>query len=853
MPKFISEIRKVIGGMVRDIVKRDIPKNKYFNAENINLTPNGSQTLGGASVSLGSTFAVDLGYLEPADNDYEAWLVYLNLKDGVFYVNVHDFTYNNGITYTASISSVAATPTLRYNDLVSQLESAIAGWGLIGSVYIGATPIDGVVSIGLKIEGYTANLGEVINGVSQDIVVIKEYYGNDEGGFIPLKSINIDSDLFIISTNGLVTRLGVAQKDYSAESWTYTVLLQTNQIVIPTTQVIDLDGQVDFGERVSLYFTTNGIPRCFYVKKQSVWVANSAMIYYDTITPNPIGYYTYSGINSETGLQVLENFARVGLISVNDSGGSLTTGNKQYFVRQLVGEETESGVGIGSNLVSIYTFAQTDFTLYGQLGGQQTNKSVSLEISGLNNSVYDKFQLIEVSNIDGVLSAFIVNTYDITAETMDILHTGNENYISFDLAELATQQILIKNAQNLVIARNRLFISNIETQADYNLSEWAQTISIASDKIGLNAIGATYTNIGEYQLPANIFNSSGYMVNETYRFGIILYFKNGFVSSPYFIRDYKIIGSNLTDGGTTTPTEVYAYYPEFTVDLTSGLPTVDGVPLQDAIYGYSIVRQECIPEVLATGYIMPAATNAPITDYYTTGSSIITASTYAETSTSAKRKQMSFVSPDILFGQSNIQPLSGDKILNYGQTEIYSVSSEFTAGDTRFLRELSCNNVTATAVELEVNVGEIVPFNSDGVVDILGRKLKNEVVYTFAGTIVSVFGNNQLSLALELDDFANPINSATDYGFYYAQYFRPLTNKYGDIGNGNYISCGHFREIGAESVYIDTVFGGDTFTQKNFIKHCNFYAVSPSTASARIRALSSSGYLITLKTEEIIN
>jgi hypothetical protein len=839
MPKPIFELRNFVSGMIRDLIKRNIPKNKYYNAENINLTPNSKEKMGGASVALGSEFAVELGAINfgSPNNDYQAWKIYFDLSLPNI---VHRFVYFNGVTVdTGNFSSASFTSAGRYASLVSQLESTFTTAGLIGQVYIAPTISASVVEAGFRVYGYSATLTENIASIPQDVIVIKEFYGNDNGFFVPLKSIYIDTDLYIISSNASITRLGVAQKNYATGVWTYTVLLQTNQIQIPTTAVIDMDGQIDFGERVSIYFTTGGIPRCFYVKKQDTWVANSAMIYYNSLIPNLDGYYNYNSINTETALQVITNFARAELNTVINSGGSLTTGNKQYYIRQISGDETETGVGVGSGLVSIYTFPTTDRFLYGQTGGQQTTKIVSLNIKGLSPSLYDKFELIVVDNIDGVLVSYIVNRFDIIAEEMTVQHTGNEVLVSFDLSNISTQQVLIKNAQNLVIARNRLFLSNIETQIDYDLSVWAETIAISTEKTDILSLGDVNSRVGEYQVPENIFNTTGYMVNETYRFGIQLFFKNGFVSSPYFVGDHMIdataIGSHLTDGGLSAPTEVYVFYPTFAVDLTVGSPLIDGIPLQDALYGYSIVRQDCIPEVLASGYIMPAAANQPMAGFYTTGANIAGVTPYTEISTSGRRNQCSFVSPDILFGQTDIEPLQGDRILNYGQTQIYNTETSSTSPyNIHSLIELSARPITPTPVYRTVQNGEVVNFNENGVLSIGGRVLSNTVVIGGYGTVNTVSGNNQKSLALEFNDWINPINPVTDYGFYYAQYFREKTNKYGEKYQGSYKSCGNFRAITASSTYTENVFGGDTFTQKNFIKHCNrsVYTYTRSSGSA---------------------
>jgi len=673
---WITEIRTTVGGMIRDLIKRNIPKNKYWEAENIALTPSNKDSSGGATVNKGSVEAFEFGRISVTDTFYKAWRIYFDLSAANI---AHNFTYSyfDGVSTVVvpfTITSVLLTPALRYADLVSQIEAAA---GFDADVYIPATPVSGVVEVGFRME-VDATLLEDIAGTQKEIIILKEYLADDTGYFEPLKSFYLKKNLFVLSTNDHVLRLGVGQKDYSTGTWTYTVLLETNQIVIPKGTAIDMDGQLDFGERVSIYFTTNGVPRCVYVKLQDTWVANSCMRFYDSLTENTDGYYIYNTIDPETGLQVLENYARASLSSVTNTGGALKTGNKQYFIRQLVGTETRSGTGLGSNQVSIFAEPTSDPYLYGNVAGVQTNKRITLSVTGLNPSLYDKFELICSENNDGVFTQYIVNTFDITASTMTVSHLGTETTIAITQAELATQQILIKNAQNLVIARNRLFLSNIETQNDYDLSDWAKTIGITTERTTLPVM--TTGNVGEYQIPGNIFNFGGYMQFETYRYAIIPYYTSGFVDSPVYIDDYQILYTELgvpktqiTDGlGVATPSNVYVFYPQFEVDLDTA-PAVDGKPLKDVLYGYSIVRQECIPEVLGNGYLMPS-TFGTIVDTFRMGGRIMefVETGVAPVSAFINRQAVGFYCPDEMFGTSQITPLANDNVYNCGQPPIYN-------------------------------------------------------------------------------------------------------------------------------------------------------------------------------------
>jgi hypothetical protein len=334
------------------------------------------------------------------------------------------------------------------------------------------------------------------------------------------------------------------------------------------------------------------------------------------------------------------------------------------------------------------------------------------------------------------------------------------------------------------------------------------------------------------------------MLYETYRFAIIFFFNNKSpyrgVSQPFFIGDVNInpgiIGNALTDNnGTGTPENIYVYYPQFEVDLSA--TTIDGVPLNELVYGFQIVRLPCIPEVMAMGLVMPAAQPQPVAGYYTAGGSAATGTPYTEGPTSSRRNQTSFINPDIQFRLRSISPLTGHKLFNFGQVYRYnSVLDSSVPGTELFLFEYSSCVDGQTRVQhvLTAN-GEQVNFNTDGSLNINGAKLRNTVFYSFPGIVPNVFGNNQTSLALPFNDWVNPLNGFTDYGLYLAQYVIEKNNKYGAEDEGNYISTGHFRRvISGTSSYTEDVFGGDTFTIKNILKFCNRYSVEPSNPTATI-------------------
>lgn len=839
--KILNEIRTFMGGMNQDNTFSTVPKNQYIEAESIKLTEPDPEALGAVKVSIGNELVVDLKEINIAndDDDYKAWRIAFDLTaDGIS----HEFKFYSPPTtllHTVTISGGGGNATARYTALKSAFNTAIGAFGT-GSIYIDATPADKVVHAGFKFYGnsdYTVT--EKINSIDVTTYIIKEYLGTaNNGTFGELQTYDFLGDLFHLTTNGNVLRLSVARRDDSDGSWTNVIVFQTKMIKIAKSfiNLVDLDLELDANERISSYFAAEGIlPRVIYTHQQATYEEMSDFIYNENPayieTGNPNGYFFFDSVDKETRLQVLENFAQVGFVS-EQSGGSLTSGDKMYAVRQKIGDTVASGFSIFSDPINVMSRSLSDTRIYGDAGGTATSKSITLTITGLNPQLYDKFDLVVVENTDGAITAKIVDTFNINSITQNVTHSNYANAVDISVAEIVTQQVLILDAANLRINRNKLFLQNVTVQTDYDLAEWAKTITITTE-INNNAIqaqGNVNTTIGEYQIPTNVNGYMGYMDQETYRFGIMIFFKSGFVSSPYFIRDYKINPSNhslTTVDGSGVPTNVNVFFPQFGVDFNQASFT--NQVAFDQVYGYSIVRLPCIPEILATGYVQHEV--VPTGGYYTVGSYVIGLTADPFGATSSNRRLLAFLSPDLSFNQQTITALESDQLILWGQMSNYNnvVQSRVDGIHVDYcnLREWNHVQTANTVATLDIDpTGEYVNFNTAGTVSILSTLPLTSTIAASStispGSAAGLMTAGSLALGLKASNFAVKRNAVTDYGFYYVQYYRPNAGKYGDESQGSYISTGYFNKVGSGTSYTDNVFGGDVFNQKTFMKFCNF-------------------------------
>ena len=833
-PSFITEVRKLFG-MWKDFFPRAqpgdqfyLPKDKYIDAENIRLSDQAVPNLGTASLTTGNEFEFDLGYQASSGiTVYKGYRITIDLSAD----SLNHFFTINGVPHT--IVSGAGTHSQRYNTFVTNIQSAYSGITL--SVYIAApSTVPDTVHAGVKFFGGDYILLEDNGIVQYDVQVIHEYLGDVSGAYVILKTVNNGDNLFILKTNGGILAIDVAVRS-QAGTWTNVTVFQTKQIKYATSlkNLIDFCYELDLGNRCSFYYSGTP-PRVTYFKLQTTWTTQHAFIWneVDSLeTGNTDGFYTFENVVDATLRQITENFARVDTIVVNNSGGGLTTGNKYYFIRQCIGSSVKTNFGLASNPVSIFSASLTDTRLYGNIGGAPSSKSVTLFIAGLNPLLYDSFELGFVENIDGVLVEWVITTkYPISTST--ITHTGFEAKAALTPSDLLIQQVYLNSTGNEVINRDRLFSSDVTIQLTppelATFTKKAGVVTITTQRDSIAAIGYDHDTVNEYQKPLTIFGESGYMLNEKYRIGIQWKFKNGFVCETCFAQDWTVtygdasLTNSTAGAGTPAPTLIYNYFPQVTVDISTA-PTINGLPFTDVIDGFSIVRLPCIPEVLATGYIMPSVyendTEFSVGDF--AGEDVLGA-TYSDA------KKGGFISPDVLFGNTDIQFVAGDVLkvaiisaFPYNNIEKFPADPLDMVQFTEFYGYIF--DADQTLSDIPVTNCEVVAFNSLGVVDMNGKKLS---------TLISDgWGCQQKLVAVQTSSDINTI-SGSSYGMVYAQYYRAKANKYGAEDLGNYISCGHYTKLDGNTSYGNNVFGGDTFTQKNITKFTNKKLFSVANVTA---------------------
>lgn len=683
-----------------------------------------------------------------------------------------------------------------------------------------------------------------------------------------------------------ISEVGVVEYNDTTGAYTYTRILRSKQLGFDKSHQIQATIEKR-GQDVNVYWTDNlNKPRTLTIpypySQDNVLEINGGTI-------------DYSDVDRETALFVENPAAKLEFLEVIEGGGSLTCGNKRYTGRFLTDDFVGTDYFYPTNPINIYNAKKSiPSEIKGDAPGTVTGKAVKLKLSNIPSGEFAYFELVAIEYEGENFAVKLVQRYKIGDETeLIVSHTG----ASQDNIVLAPEEILaltakVTKVKNLKIVTNRLFMSNFEEQIDKDLTEWASAITHSLEIKQIpsvwrgNRFGASDASkssyptyrYGEYQDPNNVHNYIGYMMNDTYRFGIQVQWKDtGKWSNAYWLDDIRF---DLQSANVTTPNRrtannitttnftdfdseyVNIIHPRFSnIDLSYD---VNGTPLYKLIKAYRIVRAERIPEVLATGLFIAGTREKG------TGSNVIPYHkdiSYAAFNFSAypvsycrrnngmgafvevalgdqdKSEYAYFYSADHYFNNLDYTYNSGDviKVLSVpvpydeftlqgnNKGEYESVHQEYTGWFSSSLLPYTNFNIVDSR---KFTIGEVVPSWAGA------AKLKNGVGVPPEGTTVGGV-NAFYSLGKECHVFKLstklstipgavgvwPTGSGTfgREGCVYGQIFRDkgANVKYNLNKNETvYQSTGHIRILNSSDITTKTedIFGGDIFTQKSHLK-----------------------------------
>jgi hypothetical protein len=398
------------------------------------------------------------------------------------------------------------------------------------------------------------------------------------------------------------------------------------------------------------------------------------------------------------------------------------------------------------------------------------------------------------------------------------------------------------------ISPNKIY--NIETIAG-DLLEFYWSIYIGSNFIRLE--DETYINInqaqsasssqfrgtqvGEYQIPFNVANKTGYMLYEYYLMYVRFHLKNGYITAPYPIGKYSLpdltqirgltqilpsdANTPFSDSSTLSDRKVYNYAIKVNgLDITN---------VKGELLGVSFERSEPLNTVIGSG-IYHNAINLD-GDTYTSG--------YKDSATvpsfsDSKRKFGIFISNDL--DNQTIKYSKGDYLQISGVPLKLGSNNKYTSGNNNIGNTIELlGSVYSGANAMATNKWVIedsssVGFNSVGNVIYNGTA---DLYYKPSTSILNNAYSNSGGVAISTASFVRTNGGSEEkINTFIAFYVRPIDLGSVDYKNYKPIPTGEIVKIDntTNPLIVQVVYGGDTYTQKVIRKEAYWYKEpSPST------------------------
>jgi len=879
------------GVMDKDTDLAYVSQGNYVDANDVRHRQTDGNTFGGVMSVVGNTSMFQFPDYTAANKKFR---IFLDLTD--FYdtaVGSVNFTWKlqeDGSAFIGTASNTAtfiASLSVFANTVYTTIDGLVA-YATVGTFSFTATKtIGGVVYAGYFDMEFTGNTVDytlwVENTVSNaaKIYVTREWVPvAADQTFKVVGSQQLDEKLFVFLASvtknsgiiSLLSEVGVVYSTDNGVTFTYNRLVRSKNLGFSTDRRIEASLEQN-GSIIDFYWTDgNAKPRAMYL-------TSSLYATPDAFLVAAGGRYDLETIDEESSFFYKVPSAYFDNIQVVEGGGNITAGNKRYTGRFLTQDFVATDFLYPTNPLNIYSaLTNKPYKIKGDKAGTLTNKSVNLTIKNITPGIYKYFELIAIEYVDDSFTTNIVQRFDLQADAfeLNVKHTniGQDNILLSNNELLAITSKYLA-AQTMKVFDNRMTISNLTEQIDYDLNTWAQSIKHSLETKQITGLGVLNDidlrksdlqyNYGEYIDPLNTLNSTSYMMNDTYRFGVQVQWKNtGKWSSPYWVDDIRFdtLSYNVTDNPATpltwrrtannldsnltdvTTTLVNTYYVNFgNVNLNYA---IGGSYLRDLISSFRFVRAERIPEVLSTGYFIPGCNLLvePINHVYpyfrqfnVVTSTLENFPNYKTSDNVSiadvdKSEFLYFYSVDEKLSQFNYSFVASDelRILGVPKTNL-NVARVFGGTSTSSFIEYAGHFVSAATPYLKIAQSGTSILLNDHTSELVGEK---KIFATTTGLFngaqnvgrdKQTYNDNcqVFKLSAKLRNTGTPNFSglySENTGIYYGQVFRDLkaNKKYpANKELTQYQSIGHFYNLtkGQTGIINNiSVGGGDVFNQK---------------------------------------
>lgn len=568
-----------IGVMDKDTEISYVNKGNYTDALNIRkrgVDSNGNDFGGvvaikGNSIALNTVNGVSgtsLSYLA----ETQTYRIYVDVED--IYkgsISSHDATIyvedSSGVLHTKSTG-----PSVNYAStnlagaisvIKSDLNNILNTW-LGGLFTYSATTVTKTIS-GTDVAGYfdvttsltneftfliTNNQGEYAN-----FVLISEYH-SEVGDFSVIGSIQLEEELYVLLAGddlnadgtSVISEIGVIFPN--STGYSYTKLVRSKKLKFHPERKAEMQIERN-GPQINIYWTDNlNPPRVVYLKYKNRKTINGIL----NITE---GRYDLSNIDFESLFFLPSETSYFEDIKIIEGKGRVKAGNKRYTGRFLTDDFVYQDYIEITNPFPIYlATSEKPYEISGNPTNELTNKGVELKVKNFTPGIYKYFELIVIEYKGFTFDASIVQRFTLTGNETELLveHTeiGQEliKISSEELLSITSKYIAVKN---LTQYDNRMVLSNLKEQVDFDLTNWANKIQHSIEETYITGVGnlknvagsVPKIGYGEYAVPENVRDYTGYMINDTYRFGIQVQWKNtGKWSNAYWLDDIRFDGSS---------------------------------------------------------------------------------------------------------------------------------------------------------------------------------------------------------------------------------------------------------------------------------------------------------------------
>lgn len=231
--------------------------------------------------------------------------------------------------------------------------------------------------------------------------------------------------------------------------------------------------------------------------------------------------------------------------------GQLKGGNYTFYLKLADSDYNKTDVVCESGQISIMKGNLIKIpSISGTLQDERTDKSIRLELTNLDES-FSKFYLYytrEYSDLNGFRmseTVSILDPYEITGETQEVIINGFEEISEVDSSELNIQYNYVTNVKTQAQVQNRLFFGNIENvNVDIknlqNISYFFEvSLQQKSESVGWinpDTYQPTEDYLLEYYDPKNVYYNLGYWPDEIYRLGVVYIMKDDSLSPVFSLR-----------------------------------------------------------------------------------------------------------------------------------------------------------------------------------------------------------------------------------------------------------------------------------------------------------------------------